>query len=101
MRLQQPKKAKLEAQKIAGNRKKCESEQVKIALQENKEREEEESKMLTKVAEEEEAAKNEFNSSSNEISKGGNESAFSPEQSEDKDFSKCLSVLYYPIFTCP
>jgi hypothetical protein len=43
MRLQQPKKAKLEAQKIAGNRrKKCELEQVKIALQDKKERKEEE-----------------------------------------------------------
>jgi hypothetical protein len=57
---------------------------VKIALQEKKEREEEESKISTKVAEEEEAAKNEFDYSLTESSKGGNESAFSPDQSEDK-----------------
>jgi hypothetical protein len=66
-------------------------EQVKISLQEKKE---------TKVSEEEEAANNEFDSSSTERSKGGNENAFSPDQSEYEDSSKCLSVLCYPIYTC-
>jgi hypothetical protein len=76
-------------------------EKVKIALQEKKEFEEEESKFATKVAEEEKSAKNEFDYSSTESSKGGNDSAFSPDQSEDEDSCKCLSVLCYPIFTCP
>jgi hypothetical protein len=64
-------------------------------------REKEESKIAMKVAEQEKEAKNEFDYSSTESSKGGNESSFSPDQSEDEDFSKCLSVLCYPIFTCP
>jgi hypothetical protein len=80
---------KLEAHKIAGSRKKHELEQVNIALQEKKEREEEESNIAMKVAEEEEAAKNELDSSSTKSSKGGNESAFSLSQSEDKDSIKC------------
>jgi hypothetical protein len=96
------KKDKLEAQKIAVNRrKKRELEQVKISLQQNKERGEDQSKNATKVAEEKEASKHEFDSSSTESSKGGNVSAFSPEQCKDEDSGKCLSVLYYRIFTCP
>jgi hypothetical protein len=66
-----------------------------------KEREEEQSKNTTKVAEEKEASNNEFDYSSTESPKGGNDSAFSPEQSEDEDSSKCLSVLCYRIFTFP
>jgi hypothetical protein len=91
---------KLEAQKIAGNRrKKRELEQVKIDLQEKKEMEEEQSSNATKVAEEEEAAKNEFDYSSTESSKGGNESAFSLDQSEKEYSGKCLSVLCYYYLT--
>jgi hypothetical protein len=70
--------------------KKRELEQVKITLQERKEREEEESKNATNISEEEQAAKNEFDSSSTESSKGGNESAFSPDQSKDEDSGKCV-----------
>jgi hypothetical protein len=57
---------------------------------------EEESKNATKVAEEDEAANNEFDSSWTESSKDGNESAFSPDQSKDEDYGKCLSVLTDP-----
>jgi hypothetical protein len=61
-------KASLEAQKIAGNRK-SDLEKMKIPLQEKKEREEEESKIATKIAEEGEAATNEFYFSATERSK--------------------------------
>jgi hypothetical protein len=109
MRLQQQQQSK------AGGAEDCEKEEKRTRvgasedfLQEKKEREEEESKIAMKVVEEEEAVKNdglstqpEFDSSLTESSKGGSESALSPEQSEDKDPGKYLSVLSYPIFTCP
>jgi hypothetical protein len=110
LRLQHTQKAKLEAHKVARKKKKvCELEKVKIALQEKKAREDEEAKIAMKITEEEKAeVKNyglstqpELDSSSTESSKGGSESALSPEQSEDKDPGKYLSVLSYPIFTCP